>query len=153
MTEAVFKSKEALRLFDDITSKTKDIEEKRRGIIGLFSAIVYRDIIDHFEKQEGPSGPWQQWSKIYRDLMAARGRSQNKILQDTGRLRQSFRPTNFRTNPAAITWFNPARTSKGYPYAAAHDLGLDGYPQREFMWLSPKALKDIESTVLEYITK
>lgn len=115
------------------------------------SAIVFRDIIQHFERQEGDGGPWKAWSPRYAKFMASIGRSNNKILQFSGRLRQSFQPTNVRTSAEGITWFNPAKTSKGFPYAAAHDEGGPTLPQRRFMWLSGGALSDIETQILKFL--
>jgi hypothetical protein len=80
------------------------------------------------------------------------GKSGNKILQDTGRLRQTFVPTNYRAVSGGIVFFNPAKTKSGFPYAAAHDEGFaKGGKKREFMWLSEIAMEEISDSALNWL--
>jgi hypothetical protein len=49
-------------------------------------------------------------------------------------------------------WFNDARTKDGYPYAAGHDKGTAaGKKQRDFMWLSDKAMDKISQQTLQFM--
>lgn len=43
------------------------------------------------------------------------GKGGNKILQDSGRLRNSFKPQNYRSVSEGILWFNNAQTKSGFP--------------------------------------
>lgn len=148
---ASFKNKAAQKFLKDIIDRTTDIEEKDKKIIGIISSVVFQDVIDHFEKESGPNGKWKSWSEKYAAFMNKIGRGGNKILQDTGRLRGSFQPTNYRIDGDSLVWYNPAKTSKGFPYAYAHDVGGEKLPPREFMWLSAKALGKIEDQILKYV--
>lgn len=148
---ASFKDKAAQKFFNDIIKRYKDIEDKDKKIIGILSNVVYRDIIEHFEKESGPNGRWKAWSERYAAFMNRIGKGGNQILQDTGRLRQSFQPTNWRVEGDSILWFNPAKTSRGFPYAKAHDEGGGKLPQREFMWLSARAMGKTEELILKYL--
>lgn len=131
--------------------KVADAKDGGRAFGMALSAVVFQDIIDHFENEEGPDGPWEPWSKIYADAMSRRGKGGNKILQDTGRLRQTFLPTSYRKVGEGILWFNNARTGSGFPYAAAHDEGGDQLPARTFMWTSEDASERIAEVTLNYV--
>lgn len=148
--EVEFQDKNLKAMLTDLSRKMDDIKHRRQGIIGLMSAIVYKDIIEHFSKEEGSSGEWKEWSQLYGEAQARRGRAGNKILQDSGRLRQTFKPTTYRVSNEGVTWYNNAKTKDGAPYAYYHDEGV-GQPKRDFMWLSNKALSKLESEVLQYL--
>lgn len=123
-----------------------------RQLAGIISANVFRDIMAHFDQEEGPGGEsWAGWSEIYSEHMAKTGRAGNKILQDRGRLRQSFTPTNYKTVTGGVVFYNAARTSEGFPYAAAHNEGGRKLPQREFMWLSEVAMEEIADAALTWL--
>jgi hypothetical protein len=113
---------------------------------------VFQDINQHFERQEGSKGPWEKWSASYAKYMQSIGRGGNKILQYSGKLRQNFKPTDFKSVSNGILWFNDARTKDGYPYAAGHDKGTAaGKKQRDFMWLSDKAMDKISQQTLQFM--
>jgi phage gpG-like protein len=67
--------------------------------------------------------------------MARVGKSGNKILQDSGRLRQGLMPNNWRGTDEGLIFYNRV------PYANAHDKGVPkrNLPSRPFMWLSKEA--------------
>lgn len=149
----------------------------RKEYAGIVSVHVYSDIIDHFRKQRGPNGPWDKWSDSYSDTIAGKiafryvnGRtipitdpeflSKNKpprkpglILQDSGRLRQSISPTNFRLKNEGILFYNDAKTKDGFPYAEHHDKGKSSWKgnPRPFMWLSPKGINGIIETTVQWL--
>ncbi len=145
--------------FDDLEARTwiqKMISEARNvnqveEIVGAISAIVYRDVIDHFKTESEPNGPWQPWSDVYAKHMTRIKRQNNKILQFSGKLRQNFSPGDRRTNEQGIEWFNNAKTKSGYPYAWGHNYGDKKLPQRQFMWLSQEAMDTIADIVLNKI--
>ena len=141
---ASFDGRKVTDLMDDFIIKFEAIDGKSKQFVDLLSVLIYRDVIDHFDKQEGPNSGWQKWSTKYAERMSKLGKGANKVLQDTGRLRQSFLPNKWRTTDDSIVWYNNAKTRKGFPYAYAHNEGGPKLPRRQFMWLSDKAIKDIE---------
>ncbi len=114
----------------------------RREFAELISIIVYGDIISHFDAEMGPKSKWTAWSKAYSEHMSKIGKSGNKLLQDTGRLRNSFTPSNWRAQNDGLMFYNNAKV-KGFPYAKAHDEGGKKLPQRKFMWLSQPGMNRI----------
>lgn len=150
--EAIFQNEELVQFFKSIRSNLKSIEHGEAKYTGLLAAIVFRDVIEHFEKEEGSSGPWEEWSAGYAKKLQKEGRGGNQILQYSGKLRQSFKPEeNVRISSRTIMWFNDARTKGGFPYAALHDEGGDNHPQRDFMWFSMKALDDVGNQTLAFM--
>lgn len=146
-----FDDKEVREFLNQIDSRLKNIKGGKKEYTGLLSAIVYGDIIKHFESEQGSDGPWAKWSQFYKEKMDAEGKGGNKILQDTGRLRNNFKPSKVRRVNQGFLWFNDAQTKSGFPYAAAHDVGGSQLPKRDFMWLSEDAMKKIETQTLQFI--
>ena len=142
---AEIKNDTITRFLSKLKKKFKGASTSTPKYAKTIAPIVFKDIITHFSDQKGPKGKWKKWSDVYSDHMSKIGKGGNKILQDTGRLRQSFVPKNVRKVKSGLVWFNPAQTTDGFPYAFAHDN--DGarktLPRRQFMWLSKKALKEI----------
>jgi phage gpG-like protein len=151
MAEFTINDKEAQEFIKKAIKKVDQIKQGERSFASAVSAIVFSDIMGHFKQQQGSLGPWKPWSKIYASHMDKIGKGGNQILQDTGRLRQSFLPTNYRTTSEGILWFNPARTKSGFPYAAAHDEGGPKLPKRDFMWISDDAKDRIEDVTLKFL--
>ncbi len=139
----------AQKALEKIMKRIETAKDGGREFGMLLSAVVFQDIIDHFEKEEFLPFPTAPWSASYRRQMAARGKEGNKLLQDSGRLKQSFQPTNFRRVSEGITWFNPAKTDKGFPYAAHHNETAK--TPRTFMWLSDAASEKIAGVTLNYV--
>jgi len=149
--EATFEDKEVADFLKSIATNLNKVKGGDNKFAGLLSAIVFRDVIGHFTQQEGSEGPWAPWSESYLEHMKKIGRQNNMILQFTGRLRDSFRPTNFKATSEGLLWFNRAKTSEDFPYAYAHDTGGGRLPKRDFMWLSDKAVEDISEQTLNFM--
>lgn len=152
--EAEFDADEMSRVLADLSKRLSMMTRGLGGdmkLLSLFSAVVYRDVITHFREEEGPDGPWAAWSEAYDARMRARGRGGNKILQDSGHLRQAFQPSSVRSAKEGLVWFNNATTRAGFPYAFAHDEGGGQLPQREFMWLSDAAMDKIAEVGANYL--
>lgn len=149
--EAVLEDSDIKEFIKNLDKNLKTVENGKQEYIGLLSAIVFKDLIKHFENESSPEGKWKPWSKIYKEHMEVRGKGGNKILQDTGRLRQSFKPTKWRKVSNGILWFNNAKTSKGFPYAFAHNEGGKRLPKREFMWLSNSSINEISEKTLAFM--
>lgn len=147
-----FDSAEVERFLKDIDKKRDAISRRNDAFVSTISIFVFQDIMSHFEQEKGSAGPWKAWSKIYLEHMTSIGKSGNQILQDSGRLRQSFTPGQWRAHPSGIEWYNPAKTKDGFPYAAAHDEGGPKLPKRDFMWLSETALEKIASATLAFLS-
>lgn len=149
--EIAIHNEEAIKALAKLEQKLKTVKDGGRAFGMALSAVVFADVIDHFEKEEGPEGAWQPWSTFYREHMEKIGKGGNRLLMDTGRLRQSFTPTNYRKTAEGIMWFNPARTKSGFPYAFAHNEGGEQLPARTFMWLSDAASERIASVTLNFV--
>ncbi len=150
-SEAIFEDKQLKKFFSNLDKNLEKVKDGKKQFAGLMSSIVYADVMDHFEKEQGQKSPWASWSKSYTDYMEKIGRSGNGKLKFTGHLRQNFKPTDFRSVKNGITWFNNAQTKKGFPYAFAHDEGGSQLPQREFMWLSDSAAEKMAEQTLAFI--
>lgn len=133
--EFEFEDKNWQRIIGQIESKWKDLDQ-RKVFGSIISVSVFTDIMQHFSDQKGPSGDWEKWSKVYMEHMQKIGKAGNRILQDTGRLRQSLMPGagKFRSNTSGVLFFTTV------PYARAHDKGNQRMPQRQFMWLSKEGM-------------
>jgi phage gpG-like protein len=88
---------------------------------------MYKDVMDHFGKEQGDTGSWKPLK--YRV---------GKPLQDTGRLKNSIRPTN--TKDTAVVGTNLV-------YAATHNYGRDNIQQRKFLWLSKQIIEQITKII------
>jgi phage gpG-like protein len=134
-----------------VLKRLKDVEGGEKKYIGLLSAIVFRDVIEHFQDETGPEGPWAPWSDMYYEHLQSIGRGANQMLQFSGKLRQNFKPSKVRRTGSDLLWFNDAKTASGFPYAAAHDEGGGRLPKRTFMWLSDFAMEDISQQTLAFM--
>lgn len=102
----------------------------------------FRDIINHFKEESGPSGGWKELKKP----------RSGKILQLTGRLRGSILPD---TGGTEIMGNNAVRMFSNVEYSRTHDLGdpSRNIPQREFMWLSNKAQQAMADMIIDLVMK
>lgn len=148
---AEFQDEELKKFFKDMKVRLAAVTGAAPKFMGLLSAVVFADIQDHFQKEEGPDGPWAKWSPYYEKHLQSIGRAGNKKLQFSGRMRQNFKPTDVRSVTEGILWFNDALTKSGFPYAAAHDAGGDQLPARPFMWMSDGAAEKISQVTLQFL--
>ena len=149
--EATFENKEVVKFIKEVETRLKYIKGVQKRYVGLLSAIVFRDVQEHFQDEEGPEGKWPDWSDSYFQYLKDIGRGGNQMLAFSGNLRQNFRPTKFRNSSEGPLWFNNAQTKDGFPYAFAHNEGGGKLPKREFMWLSDRALYDISEQTLQFM--
>lgn len=152
-----WKDENAQKFFERMAKQTGKIDKGARDYLDTISIFVYQDVLDHFEEQEGGPGKfWTEWAdstlRHYRRI----GKAGNRILQDTGHLRNSFKPSNYRRASNGFLWFNNAKTKGGWPYAGMHneggknEHGVD-VPARRFMWLSNNAMKSIAAATAFFI--
>lgn len=154
--ELKFKAKRALGMIGNLEKGIDGVADKNKQYLDLLASIAFRDIIRHFQSEEGPEEAWEPWSEIYEAHMIKIGKGGNKILQDTGNLRQQNQPANRRKVQDGVLFFNPAKTKGGFPYAFAHDNNEQPrkkLPRRPFMWLSENALEDMAQNTLKFINK
>jgi phage gpG-like protein len=145
-------SKEVEQLLETLQKKVAATKDGSKTFGGIVNAVVFADIIRHFEQEQGSEGPWKPWSDRYSDYLETIGRSGNQILQFSGRLRKSFTPReSYRADPDGVLWFNPAKTKDGYPYAWAHDTGEARMPKRDFMWLSDSGMEGVEEQTMRWL--
>jgi phage gpG-like protein len=128
-----------------------------------YETIGYKDLMDHFQRQEGPEGQWPprraETNRAYDAIAAGRRqppsgspraayRSSNKLLQLTGNLRQSISPTGAKRLNAhtAVVYANA-------PYAGAHEEGRQKLPVRSFMWISDNAMEKMAHLILKFMTE
>ena len=137
--------KEVRKLINGLIKNVGEISNRSKRYVGLLSSIVIGDVVEHFSRQEGPTGKWKPWSNRYRKHMVSIGKGGNLILSDTGKLRQGWQPARYRLAKDGILWFNPVE------YAAQHDQGIFPYPQRKFTWLSKDASNEIERQTVLFI--
>lgn len=150
-SEAEFQDEGLRKFLSQLDKNLATVKGGKKQYTGLMSAIVFQDVLKHFEQEQGSDGKWKPWSESYADAMAKSGHGGNKKLQFNGRLRQNFKPTSFRSVKDGILWFNDARTQGDFPYAFAHNSGGDTLPKRDFMWLSDKALEKMAEQTLAFL--
>ena len=155
---AQFDSRVIDKYLSKLTTNFQEVSKLQTKYVGMLSALVFEDVMRHFENEEGPDGNWEEWSDIYDAHMQKIGKSGNKLLQDTGKLRQKMMPVMSgkatRISKDGITWYNNAKSNKGFPIAYAHDNEKDSrssLPRRSFMWLSDKGLDKIAQQTLSFI--
>ena len=151
--EVEFQDAELKKFLSKLSEKLQQVKDGERKYTALLSSVVFRDIIQHFEQEQGSEGKWQEWSASYRQHMEEIGKSGNKILQFTGKLRNNFKPQNVKRVREGLMWFNDAKTKTGFPYAFAHNEGGSVLPKRDFMWLSDKAIDDIEKNTIAFMNE
>lgn len=148
--EAIFEGKVADKFLKDLQNKIKKTKGADKKLLGILTASVFKDVIGHFDKEEGSEGAWEPWSDIYAEHMSKIGKSGNKILQFSGKLRQGFIPSPTQRS-GEFRWVNPSKTKDNFPYAAAHNEGGGKLPKRDFMWLSDEAMEDVAEKCLNFI--
>lgn len=114
--------------------KMRDNANNPNPVTAYIATQMYRDVMDHFDKEMGPQSKWKQLSPItIENRRKGKGRGSDKILQDTGLLRASIKPNNTKDSASVGTNLN---------YAEKHQYGYKNIPQRKFLWLS-KAVLDL----------
>jgi len=133
-----------------------------------FMTYGFADIDDHFEKQMGPKKKWKKrtpaTNKQYDRIRSGKGKapltsraqynSSNKILQMTGKLRQSILPESIRQ-----VGRNSIRIFSNDDHSKIHDMGGKfkawGHeakmPKRKFMWASKSAKEKMQDMMVRII--
>lgn len=122
MVETAIKIDGLDRLRKRIGNVEKNLKNPSREMRTIANIWMFKDIQSHFNQECSPSGKW------------ASNRRGGKILQDTGKLRNSVRPRN--TKDEAIVGTN-------LTYGAIHNYGGGNMTMRKFLWLSKGAMSRI----------
>lgn len=130
-----------------IAGKGSQIPKILRAVFNIFG---FKDIVKHFDEETGPDGKWPARSpvtqKIYADIAAGNRKPPkgiarrafsptNKILQLTGKMRQSVIPSGIKDESRSSV-----RIFSNADYSARHN---DGTPRRQFLWMSDGAMQDM----------
>ena len=126
--------KKAQKKFDSMEKKLKNPSTAMK-VIGQIGS---RDIVEHFNKTEGPGG--RKWKA----LKSPRKNGGSKPLNDKGVLRNTMRVEAGRYFVTLI---------KNVKYAAIHNEGYAArnIAQRKFMYTTKTAKKSMVKTLLRYI--
>lgn len=117
----------------------------KRALRSVVSLFTFKDVVDHFRKEQGPEGRWPALKPSYAKWKRKQGKT--KMLQFTGQLRQGFLPSNIRDNDeSSVVLFNPVE------YAGKHDRG-EGVPQRQFMWIGRRAQDLMDKSLVKLIVE
>jgi len=155
----------SMPVFADIMSHF----EQEKGPFGKWKVhakstqLVWAGVIS-FRKMQGkviPLDPDYNDSPLFKQPLVEDARPKRlggRILQDSGGLRKSIFPIKAGKKTILSRngwkWYTNAKTKSGFPYAAAHnnDGPRDKLPQRKFMWLSGKGLKNIAKISIDHLT-
>ena len=152
-----------VKLDDEEWQKYLDIIKRNLNkatdmLLGIASNYVFKDIVEHFRDESSEDGKWPTRNaatdRAY-DLANKRHAwfdSSNKLLHMTDRLRGSLLSPNSeggikKEGQGKISVFTTV------PYAARHNYGYKNTPQREFMWLSNKAMDFIAKGMIDAIDR
>lgn len=119
--------------------------KKPRQIMNVIGAKAFKDVLNSFDKEENENGKkWAKWKDPktgQRVTPRPYGRGGNKLLQDTGLLRESIR---WKTSKK---W---AKVFTNRKYAKYHDKGK-GTMKRQFMWVNTKLRLSFVKMLAGYI--
>ena len=163
----------ALAMMNKIGSKDKWM----KILSSLVATIGLGDVRDHFRREQGSSGAWPELSRSYAEWKQRKYAGRPKLVL-SAHLSKSFLPSNIRREgPDAVALFNPVEYSgmhdKGFKgtqnvpahtrivqsvfgkklkapikvNVRAHSKKVD-VPQRQFMWLSTRAMDLMEKGLL-----
>lgn len=132
--------------FRKVLNKSKKIKNQRKSLLARLAVLGFKDIQEHFKEEKGPDGLWKKLSAA---AIARRkgGGGGAKILQDTGRLRNSLTPSIGKRFflKDQVTIFTPL------DYAETHNKGKGRIPQRKFMYISKGGMEKIKEQVEKFI--
>lgn len=130
-----------------IKTMNKNVKKPAKIMEVAFLTVGFRDIIDHFDEERGPGGPWIKSQRAIRQ--------NGQTLQDRGKLKGGFLTSNIQKKKKnEILFFNSAQEN-GEFYGGTHDRGdpSRNIPQREFMYLSRKAQENMVNLIADLVIK
>lgn len=150
--------KQSIRGMGKVTRLVEDIARRTGSLRPLWmrlSILGFKDVIDHFSKEEGRSG---RWAPLSPKTIAARRKGKRKgfgakILQDTGLLRQSVHPTAPNQYQQIVYEPNRVILRTTVKYASTHQFGRGIIKARPFMWISRPAHGNMMLVAEKWIAK
>lgn len=128
--------------YTELENKIQSLIKYVKNPLGTFKfarLVMLQDVFDHFRREESPEGAWPPLKILGMSksgkIIKYRTR-QGKLLQDSGRLREST--TGLVTHTGAEVGTNVV-------YAPTHQFGYPprNIPPRTFIWLSERAQERI----------
>ena len=114
-----------------------------RSMMESLAHEVEAQILDRFDRGEGPEGPWEDWSEKYAERMAGQ---RTKILVQRGSsgLMGSIR-SEYQGDGVLI--------GSHMPHAATHQYGDDerGIPARPYLGITPEDESDLVNIMNDFI--
>jgi phage virion morphogenesis protein len=133
-----------------LIAKTKNLRVRTDDpsmMYRVISSRIWKEQMRHFDMESGPDGKWEPLSdSTLARKRAGRGSGSPKILQDTGRMKNSIMPSSDK-NGAYVS------TGSNVKYAPYHQEGTKNIPQREYMWLSDEFIDDMSKIYLDGLIK
>lgn len=141
-----------------LASVTNNLKKKLPILKEIARTIGFQDIIQHFSDEQGPEGKWTPRSSLtqlaYERLgkRNARYKTSNKILQLTGKLRQSLL---LKTGKVSVRGSDSILLFTNVVYAGSHNYGdpKKNTPQREFMYLGDKGHEEMANAFLKAVSE
>ena len=125
---------------DKILTRYQKFLKHPTGFYRTASSLMYRDVIQHFDREQGEGGkPWKplrESTLLARSMRRKKRTASSLILKDTGRLRQSIQSDYSDGN---------AKVGTNIVYGATHNYGDNSrnIPERKFLWLSKRSVNAI----------
>lgn len=132
---------------EETKKRFKDMQERAKNPSSVMKIIAikgWRGVVnENFRDEVGKDG--QKWAPRQRARSGKRHKGAQKLLQDTGFLRNY---TGFRNT------IDEAYITNGCKYAKPHNYGSTkkNIPQREFMYVNDKTMLSIMKTMTTYLT-
>lgn len=133
---------------DICKARFKGMAERAKNpneVMKIVAIKGWRGVVDqNFRDEKDRSGT--KWEPLAAPRRGKRHKGTHKLLQDTGRLRQS---TGFKNTIDEAMVFNDCK------YARVHNFGSKKYERpvaREFMYISDATMLSIMKTMTKYLT-
>ena len=128
--------------FTELQRKFNKFAKRLKNKEPMFKAIgikLLNEINRTFETETFEGEPWQRLSEATKkSRRRGRGPEEDKILQDTGNLKNSYSPQNPESRYFVSRSF--VRVGTNVEYAASHEFGI-GNPEREMIPTKKRALQ------------
>jgi len=112
--------------------------KKPKKFFASASVLLRKDILNHFKQEKSPTGKWKKSKRAIKE--------HGKTLQKKRRLLQDIQSSAKYTSTYMEVGTN-------IEYAGKHNMGTDGMPKREFMWLSDTGENKIGKAFVFYLGK
>ena len=121
-----------------------------KPVMNLIAVKAYKEVIDHFDSEMGTDGKWPTWRRKQSDgtyrYYSSRPtkRGGNKLLQDTGMLRNSLRFKGFEKEAQV---YDGSKNG----YGKYHQFGTKNMPKRDFLWVTTENEEEYAKMIEKYV--